>query len=131
MRILLQCSAFAATVVALTLGVLADEKKEWVADAKRGQRLAERFCATCHAIDSAYKGAVVAGVPSFLSFTKLPNRRIAGALIAPHKPMPNMQLTRNEISDIIAYIIDLRRKESGLSPIENRPTRKPKYPSPS
>ncbi len=131
MRKLLQCSTFTAAMPGLVRGAAGDDKKDWVANASRGQQLAKRICASCHAIGPDHKGAVVAGVPSSQGLTKLPNGRITGTLIVPHKPMPNMQLTRNEIADIIAYIIDLRRKEAGKPPINNRPGQKPNYPSPS
>ena len=131
MRSLLRGAVSIAAVVSLTLGAAADDKKEWVADASRGQRLSESLCASCHLVGSGKTSGAIAGMPSFRTFSELPNKRILSALIMPHTPMPNIQLTRNEIADIIAYIDDLRRKAVGKPPANTKPREKPKYPSPS
>jgi hypothetical protein len=45
-------------------------------------------------------------------------------------PMPNMQLTRNEIADILAYFEELRRqaKDAPSAPA-TQPREEPKIPS--
>ena len=131
MRSLLRCAATSAAMTILVLGAAADDKKEWVADASRGQRLSERLCTSCHLVGSHQTSGAVASVPSFRALTDLPNRRISNTLIVPHTPMPDIQLTRNEIADIVAYIDDLRRKAAGKPPTDTTPREKPKYPSPS
>ena len=125
-------SVFATLMICSAAGLSAGEKAKWQADATRGQRLSEGLCASCHIVHANQTKPVVAGVPSFRAIKDLPNQRIISFLIRPHTPMPNMQLTRNEIADIIEYIEKLRREASGepAKPKEMK-RRKPKYPSPS
>jgi cytochrome c len=128
---LLQSTVFATAMASLLVGALAEDKKDWVADASRGLRLSERLCASCHLVRPDQSSAVVSGVPSFRAIAKLPNERVSSTLMRSHSPMPNMQLTRNEIADIIAFIVDLRRKAVGKPPANSTPRNKPRYPSPS
>ena len=120
-----------AALTALAFGAAAKDEKKWVADAARGQKLSESLCAACHVVRPDQTRSAAAGVPSFRAMTQMPKMRILGMLIEPHLPMPNMQLTRNEIADIIAYIDDLRRKASGEREPKLTPRKKPIYPSPS
>ena len=131
MRSLFRGTAFAIVSATLILGAAADDKKAWVADASRGLRLSDRLCASCHVVGRGQTGSAVVGVPSFSALAKLPDQRISSTLIMPHAPMPDMQLTRHEIADIIAYIDDLRRKAAGKPPVDSAPRKKPKYPSES
>ena len=128
---LLQSTVFATAIASSLVGALAEDKKDWVPDASRGLRLSERLCASCHLVRSGQSSAVVSGVPSFRAIAKLANERVSSTLMRPHLPMPDMQLTRNEIADIIAFIEDLRRKAAGKPPANATPRNKPKYPSPS
>jgi mono/diheme cytochrome c family protein len=81
-------------------------------DALKGLELAERLCATCHAVTPG----VASGrpdVPSFAAIAKLPDltpERLVGAIIFPHPPMPEVPLTREEIRNVVAYIMALRPK---------------------
>lgn len=120
-----------ALAFALANDAAADDKQKWVADAGRGEKLSESLCASCHVVRSDQKRGAVAGLPSFSVMAQMPNMRIFAVLVAPHRPMPNMALTRNEIADIMAYIQELRRKQTGEPPTKSTPRKKPIYPSPS
>ena len=79
-------------------------------DALKGHDLAERLCSICHAVTPGTANGRP-DVPSFAVIAKLPNltpERLVGAIILPHPPMPGVPLTREEIRDIIAYIMSLR-----------------------
>jgi mono/diheme cytochrome c family protein len=79
-------------------------------DAPKGHELAERLCAICHAVTPGSTSGRP-DVPSFAVIAKLPNltpERLVGAIILPHPPMPGVPLTRDEIRDIVAYIMSLR-----------------------
>lgn len=131
MRNLLR-GAFLALVLAPACGATADDKsKNWVADAARGQALSERLCASCHVVRPDQARGAVASLPSFRAMTNLPKMRIFAVLVAPHRPMPNMALTRNEIADIMAYIEEIRREQAGEPATKSAPRKKPIYPSPS
>jgi mono/diheme cytochrome c family protein len=81
-------------------------------DAKTGKQIAEKLCVGCHIVGAEAAGAAVpADVPSFASIATKPGQTaqaIAGAIVIPHPPMPQIQLTREEIGDIAAYILTLR-----------------------
>ena len=80
-------------------------------DPVRGQELARRLCAGCHATEPNSGQAINPDVPSFAAIAKQPNataERLAGRIIVPHPAMPNTQLTVAEIRDVIAYILALK-----------------------
>ena len=75
-------------------------------DAARGQALAEQWCTGCHIVSASQKSAN-ADVPSFFDIAKRADGNLeplAVFLADPHPPMPNLGLSRNEISDLLAYI---------------------------
>jgi mono/diheme cytochrome c family protein len=84
-------------------------------DAKTGHEIASKLCSGCHIVDSKAAGKTMpADVPSFEEIANKPDQtteRIAGRIVIPHPPMPTVQLTREEIGDVAAYIMTLR--ESG------------------
>ena len=83
-------------------------------DAASGEALAKRLCSNCHIVgDEAASATVAADVPSFKSIANLPDQspeRIAGRIVVPHPPMPQIEVTRNEIRDLAAYIMSLKAK---------------------
>jgi mono/diheme cytochrome c family protein len=82
-------------------------------DAKSGKELADKLCVSCHIVGREASGAAVtADVPSFTTIANKPGQTaqaIAGAIVIAHPPMPQIQLTREEIGDLAAYIRTLRR----------------------
>ena len=114
----------------------AEEKVPWKADAGRGEALAVRLCANCHLVDNAKADTVVAGIPTLraaASLEGMTRQRVTTALINPHAPMPDMQITMHEIGDIIAYLEKLigRELDRGTEKEPGKSPEKPKYPSPS
>jgi mono/diheme cytochrome c family protein len=96
------CVALAVTLAAS--GALA-------ADADNGKRLAERWCAACHVVTSDQRSAN-ADAPPFATIARVAAfnaERLSYFLLDPHPKMPNMALTRNEASDIAAYIATLAK----------------------
>jgi mono/diheme cytochrome c family protein len=80
------------------------------ADAAQGAQLAQRWCASCHVIGNAPQSRVQVGPPSFPSIAKsgLTAAQLRVFLTKPHGSMPDLSLTRAEISDLVAYIESLR-----------------------
>jgi mono/diheme cytochrome c family protein len=81
------------------------------ADVGAGRELAQRWCASCHAVSSDQPQMNV-DVPSFPAIAVkagLNAQALAFFLLEPHPKMPSMSLTRTEASDIAAYIATLRR----------------------
>lgn len=77
-----------------------------MADALQGEVIAERWCASCHLVGP---GQDVASdqVASFVEIAQrddLTAETLGDFLRSPHPPMPDLQLTHNEIRALIAYI---------------------------
>ena len=78
------------------------------ADAANGEIIAKRWCAACHLV-SPEQTQASPDVPSFSAIArqKKPPEKLTAFLTDPHPKMPDMNLTRSEIADIIAYIRSL------------------------
>ncbi len=88
--------------------IAATSSNAFAADALKGETLAKRLCASCHVVSQRQiQGTTL--TPSFSEIAKKPDfnkRAIAYFLLAPHPPMPDMNLTRSEADDLAAYIAD-------------------------
>ena len=79
------------------------------ADATRGGRLAQQWCAGCHLIGGPQPGTAQQGPPSFPTVAgRLSPEQLRAFLAHPHGAMPDLALSRTEIDDLIAYIGTLR-----------------------
>jgi mono/diheme cytochrome c family protein len=84
-------------------------------DAQRGKAYVERSCTTCHVAGASGTDAA----PALASLKKNPKKTdayIRGFLAAPHKPMPPMALSTQDIEDIIAYLLG---RHNGLIILNN------------
>ena len=102
----------------------------------KGAKLADRLCSNCHVSDDTTRNPVPAGVPTFRGIANKPGQtgmHIVGVLMAPHPPMPNINLSREEIGDIVAYIQTFRTDQTlpPLLPAPKEGTPKPKFPAPT
>jgi mono/diheme cytochrome c family protein len=76
------------------------------ADADHGRALARQWCAGCHAVEASAKTASDTP-PSFASIARHPDvteDSLRAWLNAPHPSMPNFELSRTAIEDLVAYI---------------------------
>lgn len=83
-------------------------------DAKTGHQIASKLCSGCHIVDTAAAAGktMPADVPTFEEIAGQPDQsaeKIAGRIVIPHPPMPTISLTREEIGDVSAYIMSLRK----------------------
>lgn len=80
-----------------------------------GRELALKWCAECHLVDKTQTQAASDAIPSFYAVADHPSTTEIGLkafLMSPHKKqMPNIMLTREQIDDVVAYILSLRGKE--------------------
>jgi cytochrome c len=77
-------------------------------DPEVGRELALRWCTSCHVVDEAGHGADAGpALPALLGEGQRTADELRGWLAAPHPPMPNFDLTRQEIEDIVAYLESL------------------------
>ena len=80
----------------------------WAGDLRHGKIIAQRWCAACHVVVPEQSGAW-ADAPSFsdIARRRVDKDALARFLMDPHPPMPDMQLSRREIDDIVSYIRSL------------------------
>jgi cytochrome c2 len=79
------------------------------ADPANGERLARRWCASCHVV-APNQTQASADVPAFSAIARrstFDRDKLAFFLLDPHPKMPDMSLTRNEASDLADYIASL------------------------
>jgi mono/diheme cytochrome c family protein len=83
-------------------------------DAVTGQEIASKLCSGCHIVGrEAANASVPADVPTFVEIANKPDQTaeaIAGRIVIPHPPMPQIELTREEIGDVATYIMSLRKE---------------------
>jgi cytochrome c len=106
-------NALAILGVCLVSEIGPTQAQTTLGDAKRGQELSQRVCSGCHSVSPGSAATVIADVPTFAAIASRPDitaERLAGRIIVPHPPMPNVQLTVAEMRDIIAYILSLRQR---------------------
>jgi mono/diheme cytochrome c family protein len=71
-----------------------------------GKIIAVKWCASCHKVTDE-QNTTMADVPTFAAIAKewIENVQPLKSILAdPHPIMPNFDLTRNEIDDLLAYI---------------------------
>ncbi len=80
-------------------------------DPVHGKELAERVCTNCHLVGSATQEEANSDVPSFPEIANLQGQTAGGIMariILPKHPMPQIPLTKSELTDLAAYIMSLR-----------------------
>ena len=98
---------FTATVLALALAALAPSEAFAFADARQGENIAERWCASCHLV-AADQHRASADVAPFVTLARSKtDEQLAAFLTDSHPKMPNLHLSREEIADLVAYIRSL------------------------
>lgn len=98
--------------LALLASVTASQAQLTGPSAEAGQAVAEKLCISCHIVGrETPEGAVLADVPTFVSIARKPNQTaeaIAGKIVMPHPPMPQLHLSREQIADLATYILSLK-----------------------
>jgi mono/diheme cytochrome c family protein len=100
-------SGYAAAIITLVVAGNA-----WAA-APRGETLAERWCAECHAVKpnqssanpAAPKFSDVAAEPSITELS------LRAFLKTPHATMPNIMMKPDDMDDIVSYILSLKPRK--------------------
>ena len=97
-------------LAAVAVSVLAAASAD-AADTYNGRRLAERWCAACHAIDTTQKSATTEAPPFAVIAGKsdFDADRLASFLLNPHPKMPDIGLSRDAAADLAAFIANQRR----------------------
>jgi mono/diheme cytochrome c family protein len=101
---------YRATVACLLAISALGNSASLAADAAHGREIAQRWCASCHLVTPEQRQGSADAAP-FSTIARMPNMdapHIAFLLLDPHPKMPDMSLTRNEASDLAAYIASLK-----------------------
>jgi mono/diheme cytochrome c family protein len=80
--------------------------------APEGRRIAQQWCAACHAIGPGQPPPQGDATPPFPLVAAMPattETSLRVFLQTPHVGMPNFQLSRVETDALVAYILSLRR----------------------
>jgi mono/diheme cytochrome c family protein len=82
-------------------------------DAVAGGTMARTWCANCHVVGPGQAATPATGdaAPTFASVVARPETTalsLSVFLQTPHHRMPDYSLSRNEIADLVAYILSLR-----------------------
>ena len=99
------------SAVGQELGIEPNLTEKTAPDPAKGKAIAEKLCVGCHLIDKTSGGGTPADVPSFPSIANRSKQSVEALtnwLLAPHPPMPDPHLTRQEIRDLAGYVISLR-----------------------
>jgi mono/diheme cytochrome c family protein len=77
-----------------------------------GHELAQRWCSGCHLVDPVIQKQGSDAVPSFQAIANMKSTTaamLAVFLSTPHARMPDWQLSRQDIANVSAYILSLRK----------------------
>jgi cytochrome c len=96
-------------ILAALLGASAVRAEEAPTERERqGHALAERMCATCHAIDKS-GSSPHAGAPPFRELSRRVDldrfsNRLCEGLMSGHPDMPTFRFSREDAGDLVAYL---------------------------
>ena len=82
-------------------------------DPALGEILAKQWCAQCHVVDEGATPGADAG-PPFTALARDPRKTasvLRGFLHEPRQPMLPLALTKQDIDDLVAYILSLGKAE--------------------
>jgi len=104
--------AMAGTAVLAATPVPAQQLPD--ANVDRGRALAQTWCSGCHLIDGSSATARDV-VPSFSAIAAMKSTTVLSLQVflqTPHGKMPDWRLTRQQIDDVVVYIMSLRHTAS-------------------
>lgn len=99
-------------LLVVVLSTLGFTERPFVEDPAAGERLAVRWCSSCHLVKPNQSQAN-ADVPSFSMIARTSDfsaEKVATFLLAPHPKMPSYSLSRIEAGAIASYIESLAKR---------------------
>jgi mono/diheme cytochrome c family protein len=82
-------------------------------DPDAGRKLAGTWCENCHVVGISQQRGTSTGAPTFTAIAAMKSTTFMGLqafLQTPHARMPDFHLSRDEIDDVAAYIISLKKQ---------------------
>jgi len=104
-----QFPAAAFLVIAIVIPAAAGAQE--AGNKAKGLDLALRVCANCHAVAIGETVSPVSAAPSFEDIADTPGMTgmaLSALLRTPHRTMPDLILSPDEISDVTAHILSLK-----------------------
>jgi mono/diheme cytochrome c family protein len=101
-----------ATLLTFLAAARADDR----AQTHRGHDIAVRICATCHAVEQEQTRSPFKAAPPFEQIANaraMTQLALRVALQSSHPIMPNVRLSEGERTDVIAYLMSLKRTSMG------------------
>lgn len=101
-----------AAMIALAVTAAPAAAQTEPGDPLAGQRLAETWCANCHQVGRGAPGPATDAAAPLEAVARMPSTTSMSLRVflqTPHANMPDYRLTRDELDDIVAYILTLRR----------------------
>lgn len=98
-------------VACFTFVTVVGPSLSFAADAGQGKAIAERWCTSCHVVESGQKSPVTDQAPPFASIARGPDfgaNKLALLLLEPHPNMPKLSLSRAEVANLADYILTLK-----------------------
>ena len=98
---------------ALALLISASAAAQETPNPRRGEAIAKRWCANCHYVGAAKQRSATDMAPAFPEIANDPKTSettLRAVLTRPQSRMPTDALTRQQISDVIAYLLGLRAR---------------------
>jgi mono/diheme cytochrome c family protein len=83
-----------------------------VGNPHQGLRIARAICAECHLVDKGSGQSPNLVAPTFEHIANIPGMNSAAltaALRTSHKSMPNIIIKGSDLSDVIAYVLTMRK----------------------
>lgn len=81
-------------------------------DVRSGQRLAAAWCANCHQVAPGGPGPANDAAPTLTAIARMTSTTSMSLRVflqTPHANMPDYRLTREQLDDVVAYILSLKR----------------------
>jgi mono/diheme cytochrome c family protein len=107
----MQFASLALAVIGLALVTQSAQTQE-TGDLRKGRVLARQVCADCHAVRRGDVRSPNSNSPSFVAIASTPGMTATALnvfLHTSHRSMPNLILTADQTSGIIAYILSLKK----------------------
>ncbi|MFM1817075.1 MAG: hypothetical protein RLZ98_3770 [Pseudomonadota bacterium] len=80
-------------------------------DAKAGLEFARTGCAECHMVEPGGNPGKAASFKQIAETPGMTGLALSVWLRSPHREMPHISLSNNEIRNVVAYITSLRKQE--------------------